>query len=123
MVTILTGHATIGTAIEALRLGASDYLLKPYEKDEMFLRVENCLKKLELQRKVKLYEDILPVCCKCNKIRDDTGKMHGEGEWMNMAAYMEEKARIKVSHGYCKECYDDVQKEIDKLEPNVKATS
>ncbi len=114
MVMILTGHATIKTAIDALRLGASDYLFKPYEKDEMILRIKNCLTKLELQRKVKLYEDILPVCCKCNKIRDDTGKMHGEGEWMDLTAYMREMANVKVSHGYCNECYYKVRKQFGR---------
>ncbi len=114
MVMILTGHATIKTAIDALRLGAADYMLKPYEKEEMFLRIENCLKNIELQKQVRLYENILPVCCKCNKIRDDTGKMHGDGEWMSLEVYLTKKAKVKVSHGFCKECYQEQTKNLTK---------
>ena len=38
-VIILTGHATLETAIEALRLGAYDYQLKPVENMEVFARL------------------------------------------------------------------------------------
>lgn len=38
-VIILTGHATLETAIEALRLGAYDYQYKPVENMEVFARV------------------------------------------------------------------------------------
>ena len=38
-VIILTGHATLETAVEALRLGAYDYLLKPIEDMEAFGRL------------------------------------------------------------------------------------
>ncbi len=51
VVLIITGHGAVKSAIEALRLGAADYMLKPYDKTEMFLRVENCLKKLDLHRR------------------------------------------------------------------------
>ena len=38
-VIILTGHATLETAIEALRLGAYDYQFKPVENMEVFARL------------------------------------------------------------------------------------
>ncbi len=114
-VMILTGYGTIETAIEALRLGAADYMLKPYDKAELFLRVDNCLKQQELQRRVKIYENILPVCCKCKKIRDDDGKEHGDGEWMDLADYLTNKAKVEVSHGFCKECANEFNKEIDEM--------
>ncbi len=38
-VIILTGHATLETAIEALRLGAYDYQFKPVEDMEIFARL------------------------------------------------------------------------------------
>ncbi len=115
MVMILTGYATIKTAIDALRLGACDYMLKPYEKDEMLARIINCLKKVELQKKVKLYEDILPVCCKCKKIRDDTGKMHGEGEWLEMERYLMENSNMEITHGFCDRCYEEQTKDLHEF--------
>ncbi|MBI3995459.1 MAG: response regulator, partial [Nitrospirae bacterium] len=38
-VIIMTSHASVDTAIEALRLGAQDYLTKPFDDLEMVLRV------------------------------------------------------------------------------------
>ena len=38
-VIILTGHATLETAIEALRLGAYDYQFKPVDNMEIFARL------------------------------------------------------------------------------------
>ncbi len=51
-VIILTGHASIQTAIEALRLGASDYLNKPINIEELRIRVKKALERQELERKL-----------------------------------------------------------------------
>ncbi len=40
----ITGYGTRGSVIEALRLGASDYFLKPYNRTELFQRVSACFK-------------------------------------------------------------------------------
>lgn len=37
---ILTGHGSIDTAMEAIRLGAYDYLTKPCEIDELVVKIE-----------------------------------------------------------------------------------
>jgi DNA-binding NtrC family response regulator len=42
-VVLMTGYATLDTAIEALRRGASDYLLKPFEVDDLRLGVQRAL--------------------------------------------------------------------------------
>ena len=44
MVIILTGYGDMGSAIDALRLDADDYLLKPCEPEEMKFRVARCLR-------------------------------------------------------------------------------
>lgn len=40
---IITAHGTIETAIQALRKGAADYILKPLDFDEVLIRIENLL--------------------------------------------------------------------------------
>ena len=112
LVMILTGFGDLETAIEALRLGADEYLLKTCKSDELFFRVAKCLEKLEYQRKIKLYENIIPVCCVCKKIRDDTGKIPGNGDWFSMEEYFREKAQIGVSHTYCEGCADTFRKKL-----------
>jgi DNA-binding response OmpR family regulator len=40
---LITGHASIDSAVEAMRRGASDYLTKPFELKEMVARVSRVL--------------------------------------------------------------------------------
>jgi len=109
---ILTGYGELDSAINALRLGAADYLLKPYNYDELLLRIGSCLEKRELLRKIKLYENILPICCECGKIRDDEGHERGAGEWFSVEQYFHKKMNLKSSHGYCDECG---QRQLDAI--------
>ncbi|MBL7179635.1 MAG: response regulator [Desulfobacterales bacterium] len=112
IVIILTGFGDLLSAIEALRLDADDYLLKPCEPEELSFRISSCLEKLELKRKIRLYETIVPVCCVCKSIRDDTGKEVGTGEWMPVEEYILTKARIAISPTYCPDC---VKKGLENL--------
>ncbi|HMB71110.1 MAG TPA: hybrid sensor histidine kinase/response regulator [bacterium] len=48
-VLVMSGHATVDSTIQALRLGAYDYLLKPFTLDEIERTIENCLEKRRLR--------------------------------------------------------------------------
>ncbi len=109
---ILTGHGNMESAIDALRLNADDYLVKPCENKELNFRVTSCFEKLELKRKLKDYENILPICCVCKAIRDDTGKEPGTGKWVSIGMYLRKKAGIEISHTYCPECYKKTNEEL-----------
>ncbi len=52
-VIILTGHATLSTAIEAMKMGAYDYLQKPLRLDELQCVVAKALEKAQLRREVR----------------------------------------------------------------------
>jgi DNA-binding NtrC family response regulator len=47
-VVILTGNATVPTAVEAMRLGAYDYLTKPFKTDEVKVVIQKAYEKKEL---------------------------------------------------------------------------
>jgi nitrogen regulation protein NR(I) len=49
-VVVITGHGTMSTAIEATKLGAFDYQLKPIEPDEMLATIERALEGVRLMR-------------------------------------------------------------------------
>ena len=114
MAIILTGYASLDSAVEAMRLGASDYLRKPYDRSDLHLRVSKCFETLELNRKVQLYENILMVCCVCGQFQDDTGKAPGEGEWLKPEVYLSMRAKVESSHTYCPECYVKEMQQIEE---------
>ncbi|MBW1688839.1 MAG: response regulator [Deltaproteobacteria bacterium] len=48
-VIMLTGHATIESAIEGMKLGAFDYLMKPCDIDELVAKVEQAAARKQMQ--------------------------------------------------------------------------
>jgi DNA-binding NtrC family response regulator len=103
---ILTGQGDMTLAIEALRLGAADFLLKPCDADELIIRMGRVLEKQEALKKIKIYEKFLPICMYCKKIRDDTGTEWGAGRWLQLEEYLSQKSGVDLTHGCCPECYD-----------------
>ena len=103
-VIILTGYGDIESAIEALRNQADDFLLKPCESQEMLFRVKNCLEKQELTRKINLYQKILPMCCVCKKIRNDSTRQPGAGDWITIEKFIHEQANLDITSSYCPDC-------------------
>lgn len=110
---ILTGYGALDSAVEALRLGADDYLIKPCNLEEMLLRITNCMEKQELRQKIKLYENILPVCCMCKKIHDDSSGKSDQESWLEYKEYITTKTGIQFTHGFCPECH---AKSVDEWE-------
>ncbi len=47
-VILITAYATLETAIEAIRMGASDYITKPFDIDEIIQTVKKCLTALDI---------------------------------------------------------------------------
>jgi diguanylate cyclase (GGDEF)-like protein/PAS domain S-box-containing protein len=52
-VIVVSGDISIDSAISALRRGACDFLRKPYEPDELLLKIENALIKRRLEKENK----------------------------------------------------------------------
>jgi nitrogen regulation protein NR(I) len=50
-VIIMTGYGTMGTAIEATKLGAFDYQLKPFEPESMVAAIERALESVRLMQR------------------------------------------------------------------------
>lgn len=49
---LVTGYASIESAVEAMQLGAYDYLMKPLKLEELLLKVENAAEKIRLKRDI-----------------------------------------------------------------------
>ncbi|TLS68961.1 sigma-54-dependent Fis family transcriptional regulator [Mariprofundus erugo] len=46
---IMTGYAEVDTAVDAIRLGANDFLKKPFDIDELLIRISELLKNRQLK--------------------------------------------------------------------------
>jgi len=56
-VIMLTGHATVESAIEGMKLGAYDYLMKPCKMDKIMQKVEEAVtKRREHEEKIRKAE-------------------------------------------------------------------
>jgi two-component system, NtrC family, nitrogen regulation response regulator NtrX len=58
-VIMITGHATLGSAIEATRLGAFDYLEKVADREKTLLTIRNAIESGHLRRGLKIMLDRL----------------------------------------------------------------
>ncbi|HET9532252.1 MAG TPA: sigma-54 dependent transcriptional regulator, partial [Blastocatellia bacterium] len=52
-VIIMTAFSSISSAVEAMKLGAEDYIGKPFQLDELAITVEKALERRSLRREVK----------------------------------------------------------------------
>jgi DNA-binding NtrC family response regulator len=51
---VITGFASLDTALEAIKLGAFDYIVKPFKLGEIEISVRNALERLLLQKQNRL---------------------------------------------------------------------
>ncbi|MCK2086806.1 sigma-54 dependent transcriptional regulator [Thauera aromatica] len=79
-VVVLTGHGSIDTAIAAMKLGAFDYLTKPYTLTELDLIVERALDR----RTLALRCEALSAEVKRLRQSDDTEMVGSSAAWQQM---------------------------------------
>ena len=63
------------------------------------------------QRRLRMYEQLLPICCVCGKIRDDEGAGPGGGIWDRLDHYISKHTDAKLSHTFCPTCLEQYRKE------------
>jgi diguanylate cyclase (GGDEF)-like protein/PAS domain S-box-containing protein len=58
-VIVVSGDASINSAIEAFRCGAYDFIRKPYEAEELLRKIDNVMHKRRLERENKTFQTLL----------------------------------------------------------------
>ncbi len=56
-VVVITAHGSMQTAIDAMRAGATDFLVKPFQAERLKVTLGNALERQELEVAVKTYRD------------------------------------------------------------------
>jgi len=60
-VIIVTAYATIDTAVESIKLGAYDYITKPFDIDNLLQKLKRCLEKKSLVEEVDTLKDVISI--------------------------------------------------------------
>ena len=69
-VIMMTGFASVENAIESMKLGAFDFLLKPLKIDQMRLVVKKCAEKISMSKEVRELRAIREKLEELQKIKD-----------------------------------------------------
>jgi DNA-binding NtrC family response regulator len=56
---IITAHASVRSAVDALKLGVDDYIIKPFELDEIIVNIEKQLQRFQLTNQFNYYKQRL----------------------------------------------------------------
>jgi two-component system response regulator HydG len=77
-VVIMTGYASVPSAVQAMKLGASDYIVKPFGSEQMRLLIERLARTLDLKDENRYLRERL-------RSRQSFGKMVGQSQQMQHA--------------------------------------
>lgn len=128
---LLTANNAVSEIVKGIEAGADDYLTKPYDRDELRVRLQVGVRIIELQTKlaervrqleaalshVKQLEGILPICSYCKKIRNDLNS------WETVETYVADHSEAEFSHGICPGCYETtVKPQLESLRMSPSAT-
>lgn len=91
---------TVDNFMQAARAGVDDFLSKPLNHDEIWMRLRVAERILSFTKQIQQLESILPICAYCKKIRNDGDY------WEQLETYMNEHAGLDFSHSICPDCYD-----------------
>jgi DNA-binding NtrC family response regulator len=86
-VVMISANTTLDVAVEAMRLGAVDYIRKPFQAEDVKILVTRLTEKIRLEREVNLYRDreqsqyrldsLVGVSPQVREIRELIGKIAG----------------------------------------------
>jgi DNA-binding NtrC family response regulator len=74
-VIVITAHATAETAVEAMKLGAFDYLIKPFSIDEFRIKIERLLQRRALVERADQLQDQLSVVHRPENLIGNSARM------------------------------------------------
>lgn len=99
-VVMMTGFASVESAVEAVKAGADDYLAKPFTDEELFVAVERALEKLRIRRTA---ESDLPQPLRPHDLLGESKVMQGVFRAIAKAASTKATALITGESGTGKE--------------------
>jgi DNA-binding response OmpR family regulator len=100
---LLTGQqADVDNQREAIEAGVDDFLTKPLDLQEIWMRLRVAERILRYATEVRQLEAFLPICGYCKKVRDD------QNYWQQIESYINQRTGTDFSHSVCPDCYQRV---------------
>lgn len=100
---LLTGKTPdVENQREAIEAGVDDFLTKPLDLQEIWMRLRVAERILRYATQVRQLEAFLPMCSYCKKVRDD------QNYWQQIEHYINERTGTDISHSVCPDCYKAV---------------
>ncbi len=87
---------------EAIEAGVDDFLSKPLQTQEIWMRLRVAERILRFATQVRQLEEFLPICGYCKKVRDDSNY------WQQIESYINTRTGTDFSHSVCPDCYKQV---------------
>jgi len=107
-------QADVDNQREAIEAGVDDFLTKPLDVQEIWMRLRVAERILRYATEVRQLEAFLPICGYCKKVRDD------QNYWQQIESYINERTGTDFSHSVCPDCYQRVvMPELEKLRASV----
>jgi sigma-B regulation protein RsbU (phosphoserine phosphatase) len=107
LLTALSGKANY---LEGMEAGADDFVVKPFDADELQARLRAAERILALQHEVRQLRGLLPICSYCKKIRDD------RNIWTQLEQYVTERSEALFSHSLCPDCFErEMKPQLERL--------
>jgi CheY-like chemotaxis protein len=102
--------ADVDNQREAIEAGVDDFLSKPLNAQDIWMRLRVAERILRYATEVRQLEAFLPICGYCKKVRDD------QNYWQQIESYINERTGTDFSHSVCPDCYQRVvMPELEKL--------
>ena len=111
-------QADVDNQREAIEAGVDDFLTKPLDVQEIWMRLRVAERILRYATEVRQLEAFLPICGYCKKVRDD------QNYWQQIESYINERTGTDFSHSVCPDCYQRVViPELEKLRASALESS
>src|ERR671939_371676 len=115
-VVLMTAFATVETAREAFKLGADDFIQKPFDVDELKLIVEKALERLRLVQENRAFRRAQRDRGRLDQIIGHSGRMQAVYQMIETVAAVQSTVLITGESGTGKEM---VARAIHNLSPRV----
>ena len=104
-VIVITGFGSIQTAVESMRLGAFDYITKPFSNDELLMVVDRALRDCELKSEVRRLREEIAQRSGLENIIAASPKMLEQIEFLKQVANTQVSVLITGESGVGKDLF------------------